>query len=156
LVTHALEQIRVGQVMTAPTFVLLGSLRVAEAVERITQVRDASYPVLGEQGRLLGLITEARLRRTLAEGGGERTLQQLVDRRPPLHPDQPLVDAVVAMVQWEARELAVVEHEDNDRLAGVITMSDIVRAQAGAALRSGHPGPGGLPQLSEVGETLKA
>jgi len=37
------------------------------------------------------------------------------------------------------RQLAVVDGKDGNRLIGLLTMSDIVRAQAHAALEAGDP-----------------
>lgn len=154
MVTHVIQQLRVSDVMTADPVTVLGSLSVARVVDQISRRHFCSYPVLGDNQELLGLVIEARLRRSVAEGADERPVREFVDRRPSLFPAQPLVDAVVAMVQWEARQVVVIDREVHGQVVGIIAMSDIVRAQAGAALRSGHTGVPGLPQFSEVGDTL--
>jgi len=152
-ISHALEQLRVGEIMSTKLITLPADLAMDKAAEKVGQLSYSSFPVLDADCRLLGMISQSRLRRVVAGDEAGHCLGEMVDRRPPLYPDQPLVDAVVVMEQWEARQLAVVDRDDTDHLVGIITMSDIVRAQAQAALESGHPGPN---QLSEVSQTLKA
>jgi CBS domain-containing protein len=45
--------------------------------------------------------------------------------------DQPLKDAVLKMDKDRVRQLIVVEGDEDPKMVGIITMSDIVRAQAG-------------------------
>ncbi len=102
----------------------------------------------------MGLVSEFRVRRTLAEGSGKRTIGTLVDRRPLLVPEQSLVEAVLLMDQWETRQLAVVDHNVPGHLVGLVTMSDIIRAQARAA-RAASDGADPLEHpMSDVQEAL--
>lgn len=100
--------------------------------------------------KLVGLVGKARLRRNVAEGLGERPVGELVDRRTPVFPDQRLVDAVVLMDQWETRQLAVVDRHAPQHLLGILTMSDVVHAEARAARRVN----GEEQTFSEVQETM--
>ena len=99
--------------------------------------------MVADGGRYAGIVSEARLRRTMAEGGGGRTVRELAERGEYVYPDQPLVRAVVRMNHSGMRQLAVLERGDERRLVGVLTMSDVVRAQARAALRRGGDRPDG-------------
>jgi CBS domain-containing protein len=76
------------------------------------------------------LITEMRLRRNLANKAGDAPICEIADPPHTIFPDQPLKDAVLEMNKHRVRQLIVVESEQNPRMIGVITMSDIVRAQA--------------------------
>ncbi len=89
-------------------------------------------------------MSEPRLRRTLAEHAGARTVGSLVDRRPVVYADQPLMEAVLLMDQWETRQLAVVERAQPTRIVGILTMSDIVRAQARAVRAPGSENAAGI------------
>ncbi len=153
-ITHALEQVSVAAAMTTQLHTLASNLTVAEAVQAIANTNVSSYPLLDSDGAFLGLVSEARLRRTLAEGGGDRRIQTLIDRRKPLHPDQNLVSAVVMMDQRETRQLAVVERNSPSKLVGMLTMSDIIRAQASAVLNTNEETT--APAFSEIKETLEA
>ena len=51
-----------------------------------------------------------------------------------MHPSDTLVRAVVTMEKSGARQLGVIDPSDGDRLLGLLTMSDIVRAHARAVM----------------------
>ena len=80
------------------------------------------------------MISEARLRRLVAENAGSATVGSHVDSRPHVLPDFSLVRAMVRMDKSGVRQLAVVEGKTKNTLMGILTMSDIVRAHAQAAV----------------------
>jgi CIC family chloride channel protein len=137
-VKHALEVLRVAEAMTRDAFTLRSDMTVEESLKHVGGRDYSTYPVLADGGRYAGLVGEARLRRTLAEGGGRRKVGELAERGDQVFPDQPLVRAVVRMNHSGARQLAVVSRDDDRRLAGILTMTDVVRAQARAALDAGE------------------
>jgi CIC family chloride channel protein len=137
-VKHALEQLRVAEAMTRAPVTLPAGLTVAEALARISAYDFSTYPVTDADQRFTGIVSEARLRRTLAEGAGRQLVQEIADAGDYLFPDQPLVRAVVHMNRANVRQLVVLARGDEHRLVGLLTMSDIVRAQARAALAAGE------------------
>jgi chloride channel protein, CIC family len=151
---HALEQIPVAEAMTADLTTLSAEMTVATAAQQIRGTPHSTFPVLGAGQTFVGLISEARLRRSLAEGAGDQQIGPLADRRTALGADQPLLDAVMLMDQQDTRQIAVVDHADPTQLVGLLTLSDIVRAQARVA-RAAAPGTQTTTtDLSEVRETL--
>jgi chloride channel protein, CIC family len=94
--SHALEQLLVSSAMTRDPVTLTPGMTVSEALKTITGLPHSSYPVL-DDGTFLGLVTQARLRRTAAEGGNEKTLKSIVQSCPHVFSDYPLVRAVVRM-----------------------------------------------------------
>ena len=48
------------------------------------------------------------------------------------------------------RQLAVIDRKNGNKLIGLLTMSDIVRAHAHAAVEAGDPDRPMVPELSEV------
>jgi CIC family chloride channel protein len=150
---HALEQIQVGEAMTRTPVALPGTLTVKQALERSAAEPYSSFPVVDAAGQFVGLISEARLRRSQAEQLSDQPIAALADRRAALFPDQPLVDAVMLLDQLETRQIAVVERANPSHLTGLLSLSDVVRAQAQAARVAGSRAqPAG--DLSEVKETL--
>lgn len=146
-VSHALERLRVAEAMTTELVTLDAASETAAAVKHVERCDYSTFPVLDARGRFVGLVSRARLRRTLAEGGGTQKVRRLVDSksRAHVHPEDPLVRAVVRMSQAETRQLAVLDGEDaRATLVGILTMSDIVRVQARAAL-------GASTQINEPG-----
>jgi CIC family chloride channel protein len=154
-VSHALEQLRVSEAMTTKPVTLPAHLIVAEALQRIANYNFSTYPVIEDGGRFTGMVTESRLRRTMAEGKGHRTMKQLADMGDYVFPDQPLVRAVIHMNQSKVRQLAVLERGDGKGLIGLLTMSDIVSAQARAALAVGEADKTMVPELSGLEESIK-
>jgi CIC family chloride channel protein len=136
-VKHALEVLRVAEAMSRDAVTLPQDMTVEESLGHVGGLDFTAYPV-ADGGRYVGLVSEARLRRTLAEGGGRRPVRELAERGDHVHPDQPLVRAVVRMNHTGARQLAVVSRGDERLLVGILTMSDVVRAQARAALDAGE------------------
>ncbi|HJQ32365.1 MAG TPA: chloride channel protein, partial [Pyrinomonadaceae bacterium] len=137
-VKHALEVLRVSEAMTTDAVTLTQGATVGEALKRIGSHSYSTYPVVADGGRYAGFVSEARLRRTLAEGGGGRAVREVAERGDHVYPDQPLVRAVVRMNHSGTRQLAVVARGDERLLVGILTMSDVVRAQARAAVEAGE------------------
>lgn len=154
-VSHALEQLLVSEAMTTMPITLSADLTVAEALQRIVNYDFSTYPVVKDGGRFAGLVSEVRLRRRMAEGKSQWTVGQIADRGEYVFPDQPLVRAVVHMNHSKVRQLAVLERGDGKGLVGLLTMSDIVGAQARAALAAGETDKTMVPELSSLEESSK-
>jgi CBS domain-containing protein len=150
---HALDQITVAEAMTSMPSTLPADVSVAQALERIAGERFSSFPVVDAAGQFVGLISEARLRRSLADHLNEQPVGALADRRDVLFSDTPILEAVVRMDQLETRQLGVVDRADPTRLIGLLALSDIVRAQA-QTVRSAGGAPRAAPAFSEVQTTL--
>jgi len=68
-ISHALEQLRVGHAMVKEPVTVDANASISEALRQVENDDFSTYPVV-ENGRMfIGFITEARLRRTAAEGG---------------------------------------------------------------------------------------
>jgi len=151
--THALEQLRVASAMTHTPATLPATMPISEAVERVAGQAFSTYPVIDEAGVFIGFITEMRLRRTLAENGDAQLVASILDKdkrqRARVFPDQQLVRAVLLMNNLDVRHLAVVERNDSNALVGILTMSDIVRAQARAVLAAGDADISMMPTESK-------
>lgn len=75
---------------------------------------------------------------------------------PCISPDYPLIHAVMRMNETKIRQMPVVERLDETRLVGLLSMTDIVRAQALAARDAGALDRTSTPPFTEEDETLKA
>jgi CIC family chloride channel protein len=130
----ALSSLRVEQVMTTSNLVTLAaSMSVRSALDSI-RGGFSTFPVLDDDGALAGLVSEARLRRRFAEGGGDAAVRDALRPRDVLRASQPLHDAVVRMTELGVRQMAVVDDADARRLVGMFAMSDVFRAHAQAAV----------------------
>ncbi len=154
-VSHALEQLRVGAAMTTDPVTIPATATVSEALRQVEHDDFSTYPVVDDGGAFVGFVTEARLRRTAAEGGTDRRVRTLVQHASHVQPEHPLVRATVRMEKSGARHLAVIDKNDKNKLIGLLTMSDIVRAHARAALEAGDPDGTVAPGLSEGADGLE-
>lgn len=151
---HALEQITVKEAMQTNVVTLASRLTVAEAVEIVQNHEFTTFPVLNENKRCVGVITEMRLRRNLAETGGAKFITEIADKCHAVYPEHLLNRAVVRMNQAHVRQLSVVERGEARKFLGIITMSDIVRAQAEAIGDLRDVEQTVAPDFSETGNTL--
>jgi CIC family chloride channel protein len=154
-VSHALEQLKVGSAMTTDPVTLLSKSTVAEAIRQIENDKFSTYPVIDEQGDFVGMVTEMRLRRTAAEGGLDRRVRTIVQHTASVEPEHKLVRAVVRMEKSGVRHLGVVNRQDGNKLIGLLTMSDVVRAHAKAALEAGDPDRSVNPDPTEAAELIR-
>lgn len=152
-VSHALEQLLVSSAMTKDPVTLPSGATVSAALKTITGLSHSSYPVL-DDGKFLGIVTQARLRRTSAEGGNEKTVKSILHSCPHVFSDYPLVRAVVRMQQSDSRQLAVLDNKNNKKFVGLLTMSDIVRAQAEVAISAEDPDKTVNPDFTEAAELI--
>lgn len=131
-VAHALERIRVIDAMVSDVITLLPKLTAEQAFQTIREVELTTFPIVGEQGSCLGVITEMRLRRTVAVGDGDVNVTEIADKPLTVYPDHLLDRALYRMNRFQVRQLSVVERADGHRFVGIITMADIIRVQAEA------------------------
>ena len=133
-ISHALEQLRVGNAMIRDPVTIDASASVSDALRQVENDDFSTYPVVENDYIFLGFVTQARLRRTAAEGGRDQKVATIVQPSPRTQPGDTLVQAIVTMEKSDARQLAVLDPHDGNRLIGLLTMSDIVRAHARAAI----------------------
>lgn len=133
-ISHALEQLRVGQAMIRDPVTIEANASISDALRQVESDDFSTYPVVENGHVFIGLVTEARLRRTAAEGGRDQRVATIVQPSPRTQPGDTLVHAIVTMEKSDARQLAVLDPHDGNRLIGLLTMSDIVRAHARAAM----------------------
>jgi CIC family chloride channel protein len=143
-----LSTFRVADAMTTEVTTLATDMTVSQALEQVQRLTFTMYPVVDAAQRLTGVVTEARLRRKLAQSAGDELVQALAQAEEHMTESQSLVDAVARMHEIGARQMVVVAESDPTRLVGMIAMSDIVRAHA-LAVNGAHAPPretsGGTP-----------
>jgi CIC family chloride channel protein len=147
-VAHALERLQVADAMSPGPVALLGRDTISQAVKQIENLNYSTYPVIDDRNRLLGMISEVRLRRLVAEGAASQKIQGHAESRPYVLPEYPLVRALVRMDKAGIRQIGVVDGTERKVLVGLLTMSDIVKAHAKAAVAAGDPDRTIIPDSS--------
>ncbi len=129
--TSPLDLTRVREVMSKTVQGLPATLTVGEAFNRMLDLGHTGYPVTDEQGGLTGVMTRRDLSRHLAEGKGKELLGAVVSGLAiTALPDEMLYRARDRMVQKDVGRLIVVDPKDRRLIVGILTRSDLVRAEA--------------------------
>ncbi len=133
--------LRVADVMSTPVVTVERNDKLAIGDGLMKQQRIRHLPVLDEDGRLCGIVSQRDLFRGAllrALGFGSRAEQHLLDSdviKQAMHsrvltttPETPLREAAALMLEHKVGCLPVL---DGDRLAGILTEADFVRQFAG-------------------------
>ncbi|WP_344618330.1 site-2 protease family protein [Dactylosporangium salmoneum] len=151
-----LAGVRVGDVMTTPPTCGYTSESVGGFVAAVVRHHPhRTFPVLDLDGRLVGLVSLARLAKVPSADRGRVRLGDVstpVDRTGVLDPADPLIGAAPALQAGGHRLAPVVS---DGRLAGIVTSHDVARAtelaglgvtpdRGGAATTSGSQAPADL------------
>lgn len=145
-VAHALERLQVADAMSLRPVTLFSGDTVSQAIKQIETLNYSTYPVIDDRNRLMGMISEVRLRRLVAEGAASDTILAHAESRPHVLAEYSLVRALVRMDKAGVRQIGVVDETDGRKLVGLLTMSDIVKAHAEAAVAAGDPDRTVLPE----------
>jgi CIC family chloride channel protein len=131
LVYHALEAMRAGDVAVRDrAYVTFG--RATPAVAVIRQIADSSwqdvFPVLGDDGKMVGVIDAALLRTFASQPDFELVTVAADLMQPPLsvRATEDLHASIELMLRHEVRELPVVD--EHGKILGFLDEADITRA----------------------------
>lgn len=130
-VASPLDFLQVKDVMTTQVDTLPGTMKVKDAYATILEYGHTGYPIVDEAGKLAGIVTRRDLSRHLADGKGEEPLAGVV---PGLcitaFPEEMLHRARDRIFQQEIGRLIVVDPNDHRSIKGILTRSDLLRAEA--------------------------
>lgn len=134
-----LSTLRIYDAMTPDPFVLQANTGIKDAMQRIEGEQFSSFAVVDDTNKFLGFVTEARIRRTVVENAKPNPFLTdiMFGKTSAIFSEEPLVNAIIKMTQNDARQLAVISDAEEDKLIGIITMSDILRTQAQHVLGKG-------------------
>ena len=126
-----LDFLQVKDVMSAQVDTLPASMAVGDAYNAVLDHGHTGYPVVDAEGKLAGIVTRRDLSRHLQAGKGAETLGAVV---PGLcitaYPDEMLHKARDRIFQQEIGRLIVVDPADRRAIKGILTRSDLLRAEA--------------------------
>ena len=103
--------------------------KLLEAAKKMAAYNIGSLPVVDDQGRLLGIITERDIVRIIAEHGPqalEDPVEKHMTRNPvTAHPEDPIPALAHKMLEHGIRHIPVVDEQG--RLQGVVSIRRILR-----------------------------
>lgn len=129
---------RVVEIMSPKPKVINSTDTVAEAIGLLADYHVTGVPVVDDHGRLVGVLSNSDILEAIAEHGDKEerdtlleatTVSEIMTPRPQtIAPDAPVTDAARRMLYLEVHRLFV---EDEGRLVGVVSTTDLVRVMAG-------------------------
>lgn len=129
---------RVTDVMQANLRTIRGTDTVGEAIALLAESHVSGVPVVDDHGRLVGVLSNSDILEALAEHTDpeareavfeQTVVQEVMTPRPQtINPEATIRDAAQRMLYLEVHRLFV---EQDGRLIGVVSTTDLVRALAG-------------------------
>ncbi|MGH8378431.1 MAG: chloride channel protein [Gammaproteobacteria bacterium] len=125
--TQLIKDLMTTDVMTIP-----GSMSATQAWDDYfgyTTQKFRSYPVVGDQSRILGIVTRTEMAAYKAESPGISLAECLKEQRLAVTtPETTCQEAAGRMAMERVERLPVVADEDGMKLVGVVTRFDVVKA----------------------------
>lgn len=126
-----LDFMQVQDVMTKEVQSLPASTTVGEAFNRMLDLGHTGYPVVDTQGQLAGIVTRRDLSRHLQLGKGSDPLSGIVSGLCiTATPNEMLYRARDRIFREGIGRLVVVDPADRRKVVGILTRSDLLRAEA--------------------------
>lgn len=123
-----LSEVSVGEAMHKEVIAVSPLCRISEVRDGIYRCNYTGFPVVDE-GRLVGMITFDDIRRIPPHEQEKMTVKEVAVRAPiTINPHQSAKMAMDIMYENDVGRLAVVEKDDPQKLIGIITRSDVIRA----------------------------
>jgi CIC family chloride channel protein len=127
-------ELRVGDAMRSPAVLVSPATTVAAARQLVP---DGDL-LIGENGKLLGVVPAPALEEALRRGAGQTPLAGLVrrevlDKLPHLHPDEAADSVLHRLGQYNLSVLPVVDRRDVTQVLGEVTLDDLLEAYRNAS-----------------------
>ena len=126
-----LQSVTVGEVMTTDVDSVRGDMTIGGLVNALGESRHHGFPVLGQDDRLIGIVTITDLDAALARNVSRTTTVADIATMHNLmvaYADEPISTALQRMGMRDIGRLPVISRDDPARLLGMVRRSDIVRA----------------------------
>jgi CIC family chloride channel protein len=106
------------------------NMRLAEIIKIMAGVSCSTFPVINASGRYIGVVSAIKVRSTVVEEGldSPSTAMDLLEYKPVIYLWESLATALTRMAAEKSDELVVLEDKNADRVTGVLTRADILRA----------------------------
>jgi CBS domain-containing protein len=136
-----LTGVRVRDVMTPDPHTVDPGLGLPEFVELLLRDRHVTYPVVGDRGHLIGMVSIDDVRRVPPAERASRRVIDIATQRNDLvltRPGDPALDLLTRLGPTGARRAVVVQDE---RPVGIVSIADLTRVLAALELRPPPPPP---------------
>lgn len=128
-----LDLLQAGQLMTKAPQTLLGSMTVAQAVTFFaSEAQHRSYPVVDQEGRLVGLVSRTdALRWQMDQELGKTTLADAISdaAQPVAYADAPSGVVADLIIETGIGRIPIVDR-DTHRVVGILSRQDLLKARS--------------------------
>ncbi len=139
---NVLEMIPVERAMIENPETITEDVTVGRIANRIIFTGYHGFPVLNEKGDLVGVIAQEDVRKALKAGKHKATAADLETKEMIVtYPDEDLNEVLEKMALWGIGRLPVVSRENEKKLVGFITRSDIIKAHRKKVEEDGNAFP---------------
>lgn len=113
------------EIMNKQLVTLSEKLSVEEAWEQIKHHEIKHYPIIGEEGKLLGLLSEGEILREL-QRGTEKKLCEMIDTETLCaDPETELSDILEVFSHEKIEAVPIVDHKE--KVIGILTQNDLIQ-----------------------------
>jgi CIC family chloride channel protein len=132
---NPMKEIKVSQIMTKNFPTVSPDMPIDELSDKLKKSGHHGFPVLDENGNLIGVVTVTDVVSAMQRGSTENVkVGDIVTRNPLVaYPDQTLHDAMLR-VGTEVGRIPVVERDNPQKLVGVLRRHNIVNAYTRAMM----------------------
>jgi CIC family chloride channel protein len=124
-----LKELQVYEAMSSQIESIKADATVGDLVRLFQQTRHTGFPVLDQDGGLIGVVTLEDVRNTEFQGRLARKVGDIMSRELVVaYPDESLADIILRFDRYDVGRLPVVQKEDRKKVIGVITRSDLLNA----------------------------
>ncbi len=123
-----MKDLDVGEIMTRPVISAKMNTTLRDIALQMVSNQYSGMPVTGDNGKLIGIVTEIDILRALNDGkelarstAGDVMTTEVVTAKP----DIPITEAISVMENFNIIRLPVVK---DGRLVGVVSRGDILRS----------------------------
>ncbi len=128
---NPLDVTNVGEIMSGDVDTVRDDLTVGEAFGIMQDIGHNGFPVVDEEGRLVGVLTRRDISKHMHDGKGDEKLRDVVSGLLiTCYEEDSLHKARDRIFTEDIGRLLVVDPHDRRRLVGIITRSDILCAEA--------------------------
>jgi CIC family chloride channel protein len=134
-----MQSVLVREVMNSRPVTVNSDESITKLYSMFEKTRHLGFPVVDDKGMLVGIVTLQDLENALAKKGDDaadlRVADVAVSSPITVFDDDPIWTAIQKMAPRDLARLPVVSRDDPDRLIGLISRSDILRAYDVAMVR---------------------
>lgn len=113
------------EIMNKNLVTLKGNLSAEEAWEQIKNHDIKHYPIIGAEGKLLGLLSEGEILRQLQLGVGKKLSEMIDTETLCADPETELIDILSVFSREKVEAVPIVDKKE--KVVGILTQNDLIQ-----------------------------